>query len=49
MRIAAAAIRESALGNIQKVKDGPRLSGRMSASEEFVPITPAEREEADFV
>ncbi len=37
------------LGNIQKVKDGPRLSGRMSASEEFVPITPAEREEADFV
>lgn len=27
------------LGNIQKLKDGPRLSGRIAASEEFKPIT----------
>ena len=27
------------LGNIQKLKDGPRLNGRISAEEEFQPVT----------
>ena len=27
------------LGNIQKLKDGPRLNARISAEEEFQPVT----------
>ena len=37
------------LGNIQKVKDGPRLDGKMPATEEFLPITSSECSEVEFL